>query len=235
MTKPTLFIGSSSEGLLVAEAISVHLGQVADVELWNEGVFGLSHGTLEELVTALDKFEFAVLVVTPDDTLKIRDEEYQVPRDNVMFEAGLFMGRLGRRRVFLVAPMLEKAYLPSDLAGITVARYNPTGRSLSNATRSACIAIKNAIGDRRTRPVIGCDLSGSYKYRCSAVNNEEFTHGGACLLRWDEEFKKLKIAGRRLWQQSNRDGKVVYQKLRPFLSWISDWGSVDGYDYRYTY
>jgi predicted nucleotide-binding protein len=137
MARPNLFIGSSSEGLSVADAISVHLEQVANTEIWNEGVFGLSHGTLEELVAALDRFEFAVLVVTPDDTLKIRDIVYQVPRDNVMFEAGLFMGRLGRRRVFVVAPLQEKAYLPSDLAGITVARYDPTGRSLSAATHSA--------------------------------------------------------------------------------------------------
>jgi CRP/FNR family transcriptional regulator, cyclic AMP receptor protein len=70
-----------------------------------------------------------VLVVTRDDTLQIRDIVYQVPRDNVVFEAGLFMGRLGRRRVFVVAPMQEKAHLPSDLA---------------------CIAIRNAITDPET-------------------------------------------------------------------------------------
>ena len=66
MARPNLFIGSSSEGLSVADAISVHLEQVANTEIWNEGVFGLSHGTLEELVAALDRFEFAVPVVTPE-------------------------------------------------------------------------------------------------------------------------------------------------------------------------
>ena len=199
MTRPKLFIGSSTEGLPVAEAISLHLEQVADIELWNEGVFGLSHGTLEDLVAALGRFDFAVLVVTPDDTLKIRDLVYQVPRDNVMFEAGLFMGSLGRRRVFILTPMQEKAHLPSDLAGVTVARYDSAfnGRTLRDATRGACLAIKNAINDIRWRTVGARDLSGCYKYRCRATNNKEFTHGGACLIRWNEELESVKIIGRR--------------------------------------
>ena len=64
MARPNLFIGSSSKGLPVADAISIHLEKVANIEIWNEGVFGLSHGTLEDLVAALDRFEFVEQATT---------------------------------------------------------------------------------------------------------------------------------------------------------------------------
>ena len=57
-SKPTLFVGSSSEGIEVAQAVQLQLSDVADVELWNEGVLGLSYGTLESLVKALNSYDF---------------------------------------------------------------------------------------------------------------------------------------------------------------------------------
>jgi hypothetical protein len=45
MTKPSMFIGSSSEGLEAAQAIEFQLHQEADVTIWNEGFFGLGEGT----------------------------------------------------------------------------------------------------------------------------------------------------------------------------------------------
>ena len=63
MTKPRVFIGSSVEGLVVAE--SLQLGMEFDVEstIWSQGVFGLSDGTLESLVRAVKEFDFAVLEI----------------------------------------------------------------------------------------------------------------------------------------------------------------------------
>lgn len=66
MIKPSIFVGSSTEGLEVARAVQVQLAD-GEVELWNEGVFTLGHSTLESLVKALNRFDFAVLVLTPDD------------------------------------------------------------------------------------------------------------------------------------------------------------------------
>ena len=91
--RPALFIGSSTQGLDVARAVEFNLKDDADVTLWSSGVFGLSHGTLQSLVAALDRFDFAVLVLTPDDLLSSHDVVSQAPRDNVLFELGLFMGR----------------------------------------------------------------------------------------------------------------------------------------------
>src|SRR3954453_17366243 len=43
------------------------------------------------------------------------------PRDNVVFEAGLFGAALGMRRTFILHARVSK--LPSDLLGLTVVRY----------------------------------------------------------------------------------------------------------------
>jgi len=65
--KPSIFIGSSSEGLSFARAIKEKLGEEAEVTIWNEGLFEVGSVTLDELRTFSYRFDFAVLVLTPDD------------------------------------------------------------------------------------------------------------------------------------------------------------------------
>jgi hypothetical protein len=145
--KPLLFVGSSTRGIEAARAVQYQLSDVAEVHVWNEGAFGLNEGTLESLVLALDKFHFAVLVVTPDD-LVIRDgEKRNSPRDNVLFEVGLFMGHLGRERTFIVCRRDPQLWLPSDLAGVTLALFDePTHPDhLEAALGPACYRVRNAL------------------------------------------------------------------------------------------
>lgn len=124
VSRPSLFIGSSAEGLLVARALQAELDFDVEATIWSQGVFGLSDGTLESLAAKAPTFDFAVLVLTPDDLLTSREQTRNAPRDNVIFEAGLFMGALGRRRVFMVSCRDDELTLPSDFAGIAMARYN---------------------------------------------------------------------------------------------------------------
>jgi predicted nucleotide-binding protein len=74
MARPTIFIGSATNGHGIAEAVSVHLEKFANIQIWDEGVFGLMEGTLEALVARLNDFDFAILVATLEDTL-IKDGE----------------------------------------------------------------------------------------------------------------------------------------------------------------
>lgn len=123
--RPSLFVGSSSEGLKFAKALQVLLEHACEVSLWSQGVFGLSEGTLESLVHAVDRFDFAILVLTPDDVITSRDIMSTGPRDNVLFELGMFMGSLGRERTFIVYDRTAKVRLPSDLAGVSAATFEP--------------------------------------------------------------------------------------------------------------
>src|SRR2546423_13791815 len=100
MTKPAIFIGCASESRDVADAVAQQLEDAAEVTVYDEGPFGLSTGTLEDLNDATDKFDFAVLILTADDLTTSRDVEQPAPRDNILFELGLFMGRLRRHRTF---------------------------------------------------------------------------------------------------------------------------------------
>jgi predicted nucleotide-binding protein len=145
--RPSVFIGSSSEGLPIAELIQLNLDSSCGCVIWSQGVFGLSEGTLESLVSAAAKFDFAILALTPDDLVTKRDVPGQQPRDNVLFELGLFMGKLGRDRTFIVHGRGQDLNLPSDLAGITRATF--TLRKDGN-TRAAlgpvCTQLKTSMG-----------------------------------------------------------------------------------------
>jgi hypothetical protein len=147
VVKPSIFVGSSKEGLPVAKAVQYRLAQIADTEIWNEGAFGLTYGTLESLVQILDRFEFAILVLTPDDLVVSRGERQNGPRDNLLLELGLFMGKLGRAKTFVLYPRNKDLKLPSDLAGVAMAAFDdpddPT--RLVNAIGPACYQIEVAI------------------------------------------------------------------------------------------
>ena len=74
----------------------------------------MNKGYLENLLDRLNLYEYGVMVATGDDATKSRGETKMAPRDNVVFERGLFMGRLGRDRTFLVFEKDSK--LPTDVS-----------------------------------------------------------------------------------------------------------------------
>lgn len=135
--RPSIFIGSSVEGLPYAKALQVNLDHSLEVTIWSQGVFGLSGGTLEELVRKLENMDFAALLVTPDDLVTSREKESQAPRDNVLLELGLCIGTLGRERSFLVYDRSADLKLPTDLAGITPATFHPHSDGNLEATVGA--------------------------------------------------------------------------------------------------
>src|SRR5262245_24682458 len=137
--RPSVFVGSSSEGRRIAQAVQVLLDQDCEVEIWSQGVFGLTQGTLESLVLAVDRFDFAVLVLTADDLTIARGVERPVARDNVLFELGLFIGGLGRDRTFMLYDRIRPPELPSDLAGVTAITFEPhSSGNTQAAVGAAC-------------------------------------------------------------------------------------------------
>jgi hypothetical protein len=145
--RPSVFIGSSVEGLEFARAIRANLEPVAEVTLWNEGFFTLGSTFIESLVNSLPRFDFAVLVLTADDLIHSRNDKTFGPRDNVIFELGLFTGRLGRSRTFIVHQASAQLKIPTDLSGVNTAQYS-WPRDDNNqiaAVGAACDAIRRVI------------------------------------------------------------------------------------------
>ncbi len=158
MSQPKVFVGSSKRNLRVAKVLGEGLEESAEVIIWDEGVFGLNRGILEELLNKLDEFDFAVLVLAPDDMTFSKDELRPSTRDNVLFECGLFMGRLGRDRVFIVYDESIELKIPSDLAGVTLAPYEGTrieGSNAAAAVRKACRLISDAIRKPMFSNIVG--------------------------------------------------------------------------------
>lgn len=146
VARPSLFVGSSSEGLRIAQAVQVLLDPVSEVELWTQGVFGLMRGTLESLVVALSRFDFALLVLTADDLLVSRGTEKQVARDNVLFELGLFVGGIGQDRTFMLFDRSRPPSLPSDLAGVAATTFElHSSGNLEASLGAPCTRIQRAI------------------------------------------------------------------------------------------
>lgn len=144
--KPKIFIGSSTEGLKVAEKIQENLDYDFECRIWTQDTFKLSSTTIESLEEVLNKSDFAIFVFSPDDTTKIRSKESLTIRDNVVFETGLFIGRLGRKRVFLVMPRgIDNLHLPTDFIGITLGNYDPNRTDLASALGAFCSKVKTQI------------------------------------------------------------------------------------------
>jgi predicted nucleotide-binding protein with TIR-like domain len=206
MLKPKIFIGSSSEGKDVARAFVRALKDIADVvPWWSAPEFQPMHGTLDGLENAADFYDFAIIILSPDDKIESRGVKNMSTRDNVLFEFGLFLGSIGRDRVFPFIQESEskrkKVKLPSDLLGLTIPTFtNLDEHNLIASVNAAADDIRPKILERgRIPPQI--DLLSGYSFdkrkkafsmTLSAVKLERF---------------KNKLKGRKLLLVARKDGE----------------------------
>jgi predicted nucleotide-binding protein len=145
--KVKVFIISSVESLPVARAVQSAFEHDPFVcTVWTDGVFRIANYTVEALEAAIDDSDFAVAIAHADDMTAVRGQDWPTPRDNVVFELGLFMGRLGRSRAILMEPRDEKVKLPSDLTGITTIPYRfEQGADMAALLAPACNKLRDHI------------------------------------------------------------------------------------------
>jgi hypothetical protein len=114
---------------------------------WNEGFFPANELALNAFLKKLLCYDAALLVLGDDD---IRHDpaqtgkEQHVPRDNVIFELGACMSRLGPKKTFIVRPDTPKVVLPSYFHGVGGNLTYENKRVDGNwqaAVGSACAAI----------------------------------------------------------------------------------------------
>ena len=122
--KPRIFLGSSGKQAKLVQALTRGLAEVAEVEPWTT-VFNPGVSTLDRLMELTREVDFAAFVFAQDDWTSnpsdVATAGQASPRDNVVFETGLFGGALGMRRTFILHA--KGAKLPTDLLGMTAVRY----------------------------------------------------------------------------------------------------------------
>ncbi len=145
--KPRMFIGSSVEGLPLARAIEVILQHSVHCVVWPNG-FPVSESTVDSLIDQFGRVDFGLFILSPDDHTNMRNLNQIAPRDNVVFEVGLFMGRHGRARTFIAKPRdVKEFHMPTDLLGITTATFEGARSKTDarNALSAAATEIQDAI------------------------------------------------------------------------------------------
>lgn len=130
--KPKVFIGSSSEHSNVAASVQECLGDISKrqirAKVWTQGVFSPGSTVLESLFRESGESDFGIFVFGPDDVSDIRGVNYRTVRDNILFEFGLFIGRLGKNRTFMLVPFQQgeelKLRVATDLMELTYVGYD---------------------------------------------------------------------------------------------------------------
>ena len=138
-----IFIGSSAEALFITDALVSLLDHDFDPTPWTADVFRPGSYTIDALLNQVETNDFALFVFAADDIVKLRSKEWDAVRDNVVFELGLFLSKLGRDRCFFLLPREQKDFrVPSDLLGITPLTYDS-----ERAKREPKPALSAAVGD----------------------------------------------------------------------------------------
>jgi hypothetical protein len=187
MPKPTVFVGSSTEGLPYARAIRENLSDTAEISLWNEDFANPGSTFIETLIERADDFDFAVLVLTPDVLNESRDVRTFGPRDNLLFEIGLFMASIGRERTLIVQPDDAAVTLPSDLAGLQTIPFE-AHRSDNSHQRAV-----GAASDRMRRVIVRLGQAKAIDEQLRAIESRQTTQEAA-LARQQTEIQSLRVA-----------------------------------------
>jgi hypothetical protein len=150
MEKPRIFLGSSGKQAKLLQALTRGLEDVAHVQPRTTSIKP-GPTTLERLLELTREVDFAAFVFAQDvwttesppapPVERAPTPGQASPRDNVVFEAGLFGGVLGMRRTFILHA--SGAKLPTDLLGLTCVRYD--GSTAAAVMKVVCQKLRNAI------------------------------------------------------------------------------------------
>lgn len=152
-TDPILFVGCSTELLPIAEEIQLGLKHTdVNTVIWKDGVFTAGKSVIDDLISAANESDFAVFIFGPDDKVESRETVYNAPRDNTIFELGLFMGKLERARTFVVHEHGSDVKIPTDFLGVTALTYKVRKPGdYTTAMSTVCTELKKIIKDLGTR------------------------------------------------------------------------------------
>ena len=171
---PRVFVASSSESKRLAQAVQQNLTN-AEVTLWSQDALLVGHVIIDELTRNLERSDFGVFVLAPNDIVLSRGQSQPAARDNVIFELGMFIARLGKERSFIIRPSGVNMRLPTDLLGIITVEYNPerAEREPVAALGPACATIADAMGRefRRKGKELDTIITDALETICCVMSN----------------------------------------------------------------
>lgn len=196
MAKPRIFLGSSGKQAKLLQALTRGLEDVADVEPWTT-TFNPGTTTLGRLVELTREVDFAAFVFAQDDWTTAEPASHDAaaqasPRDNVVFEAGLFGGVLGMDRTFILHA--NGAKLPTDLLGLTCVRYGDATRAAE--MKAVNQKLRQAIEDQG-----GLSRIEGLWWQFSVTERSTLEPSAVSLLRISRDRDRMLEVNGRAWQE----------------------------------
>jgi hypothetical protein len=200
MAKPRIFLGSSGRQAKLLKALTRGLEDVANVEPWT-ATFNPGTTTLGRLVELTHEVDFAAFVFAQDDWTRAEPNTPDVdaaapgqasPRDNVVFEAGLFGGVLGMERTFILHA--NGAKLPTDLLGLTCVRYG-------DATKAAEVKAVNQKLRKAIEDIGGLSRIEGLWWQFSLTERSTLEPSAVSLLQISRDRDRLLEVNGRAWQE----------------------------------
>jgi hypothetical protein len=198
MAKPRIFLGSSGKQAKLLQSLTRGLEDVADVEPWT-ATFNPGSTTLGRLVELTGEVDFAAFVFALDDWTTAEPATSEAvtagqasPRDNVVFEAGLFGGVLGMERTFILHA--NGAKLPTDLLGLTCVRYG-------DSTKAAEVKAVNQKLRKAIEDVGGLSRIEGLWWQFSITERSTLEPSAVSLLRISRDRDRMLEVNGRSWQE----------------------------------
>jgi hypothetical protein len=180
-SRPTVFVGTSTPALSIAKELKRGLSTVANVVVWDTA-FDAGTWLLGGILNRAQQSDFGVFVIREDDTTRIKNTVYRTVRDNVLFEAGVFMGALGPERTILLWPSAresKKLRLPTDLEGLLRETYTPQRAHESKPDiRSALESIRKRVASMG--PALRSGYNEIARLRQALHERDIELHDGTC-------------------------------------------------------
>jgi hypothetical protein len=228
---PGIFIASSTEGNAASNAIEAELkalaGGKAIIRHWTKQ-FQLSRVYIESLEESVNNCDFGVFVLTADDLLNIRKTKNKVPRDNVIFELGLFMGGLGRRRCFIFVETNnnKEVKTPSDLLGLEKSEFTrPADGNWENILTEGCKRVLSQVSDEGALYRLPGSVKQYIKFReriqgfwWNKIDNVKIGNTAFAIIKSDEAYNSVTFEG----SSFSNEGKLIARWESQLVSLIPE-------------
>lgn len=136
VTKPSVFIGSSSEARDVLNRLVISMSPYFEPRPWTT-IFTPGWTALDVLAAELGDLHACLLVFAKDDSREFRGDRVEAARDNVVLEYGFFVSQLGAQRVWILEE--EGVGLPSDVLGLTTFSFSRESDAALRASIDICV------------------------------------------------------------------------------------------------